>query len=225
TYFYDSRVNNEIFKKKFVHYIDEVDKSMIDHNYELNVRHEIYQNLEVVKLDLDFKFEEVHNYLPELFLPEIDFEKYDLLVFDKELLFRDKDGINWLKTFVETLFKEIEKIVNKTLKKAFVSKRKDIFEFSINPSIIELMGVIRDSGCIICFDSGIVHIASAFDKNMVVIFSNRYFEFDIRRWAPLSTNNKILKLNIFNEEGILDFDLTNPIEYAQYVAYNAKNYI
>lgn len=223
TYFYASRFNKEFFKKNFIHYIDPVDKS-IDSEYD--VRHEVYQNLEVVKLDVDFEFEKIDKYIPEIFLPQIEFENYDLLIFDKELFFSDKLGIEWLKTFVKTVFEEVKNLTKNKLKIGFVSKRKDIFDFAINtPTVIELMGLIKNAKFIICFDSGIVHIASAFNKNLIAIFTNKYFEFDVKRWAPLSASYKILKLDIYNDNHMLDFELTNPIEYAKYVVFYAKEYI
>ena len=232
TYFYSSRFNKNIFKKYFIYYEDPVDKSLIDYEY-YDVKHEIIQNLEIVKLDIDFSIGSIDNYIPELFLPDIEFPKYDLLVFDKELYFTSKEGVQWIEIFVQSLFNEVKgfyKTVNKSnFRIGFLSKRKQFFESFlkgevISPDMIDLMGLVRNAKCVVCFDSGIVHIASAFNTNIVVIFTNRYFEFDIKRWAPLSEKNKILKLDLFNDE-FIDYTLTNPSEFAKYVFFHAKEYI
>ncbi|MCX7758588.1 MAG: hypothetical protein N2169_03115 [bacterium] len=225
TYFYATRFNKSFFSRSFIHYVDNVDKSVID-DYS-SVRHEIFQNLDVVRLDFDLELMDLISYRPEIFLPDIPFERYDLLIFDKELFFVDNAGKNWIRDFVNTIFDECKRKAGENLKVGFVSRRKQEFEFALNPNVIELMGLIKNCKCVICFDSGILHMASAFNTNVVAIFANRYFDFDTKRWAPLSDNKKIVKLDIFNDEhvGDLDFELTNPLEFAKYVFYQAQEYL
>ncbi|MCS7165474.1 MAG: glycosyltransferase family 9 protein [Candidatus Calescibacterium sp.] len=224
TYFYQSRLNRFIFSNKYSYYLDDIDKSSIS-DYK-NVRHEIFQNLEVLRLDFYFDFEDLSNYRPEIFLPDIPFEKYDLLVFDKKLWFYNPQGIRWLKIFINTIFNKAKNF-NKNIKVGFISNRKEITDIAINPSITELLGLVKNCRCVVCFDSGIVHIASAFNTNIVAIFANRYFEFDTRRWSPLSDNKKIVKLDIFADDNFdsIDFEITNPAEFAEYVFYQATEYL
>jgi len=229
TYFYESRFNRNFFSKKYTYFLDSIDKSMLSEDSYDSVRHEVYQNLEVVKLDLkevgmDTKI--------ELFLPSgMNFEVYDVLFFDKELFFDSQDGIKWITNFVNSSFEKLNSLSKKSglnLKYGFVSNRKHLIKYLsgsiISPSIVELMGLISNSRCIVCFDSGIVHLASAFGVNLVSIFTNRFFEFDVRRWGPLNSNSVVLKLDLFNE-GFIDFTLTDPIDFSEQVLYYVQKFL
>lgn len=221
TYFYGSRFNKNIFAKDFIHYIDNIDKSFME-DYG-KVRHELFQNLEVVQLDFDFDISNLDQFKPEIFLPDITYPEYDLLIFDKELFFNSSVGIEWFKKFIFQFMKEVEKS-GKKMKVGFVSRRTDLFGFAVNHDIIEIAGMVKNCKCVVCFDGGIVHIASSFDTPIVAIFTNRYFEFDLRRWGPLSTKQTIIRLDIFDNDN-LNFDLTDPIDFAKHVFFYAERYI
>ncbi|MEN3015276.1 MAG: glycosyltransferase family 9 protein [bacterium] len=237
TYFYQTRINRFFFSHNYTYYIDEVDKSQIDDLSK--VRHEVFQNIEVVKLDLDISYQNsalfkedleflVQNFtgLTNLVVPNVSFEKYDVLIFDKEMFFYNEEGKVWLTRFVSYLIQKIQELSKKSytsLKVAFISPRK--IHNAIHPEFMEMMNMIKDCRCLICFDSGIMHIASAFNVNLIAIFANRYFDFDVKRWKPLSKNVDIIKLDIFNELGMFEYQYTDPVEFANYVFSHTEKYL
>lgn len=219
TYFYETRLNRVFFSSKYVHYNDPVDKDNLE-DFSI-VRHEILQNIEVVKLDGIIT--ENHIIRPELFVPDLDVAKYDVLVFDKELFFFNDTAKNWMRIFVKVLLDELISF-NRDLKVGFVSRRKQDFENCLNPDIMELLCLVREARCVVCFDGGIVHIASAFNTDIIAIFTNRYFDFDVRRWGPLSDRSRIVKLDIF-EDYNLNLDLVSPVDFAKQIAFYVTEYI
>jgi len=226
TYFYSTRFNRFIFSKRYSHFLDPVDKSSLREEDYDKIKHEIFQNLEVVKLDIDNLNIQKYTCL-ELFLPEISVESYDVLVFDKELFFSNEEGLQWLVKFVKNLFYKLDGLSIEPLRYSFISNREGLkayFSNFINPSFSQLMALVSKCRCVVCFDGGIVHLASAFGVNLVSIFTNRFFDFDVKRWGPLNKNSVIVKLDIFNDQ-FLDFSLTDPIDFSEQIFFYVQKFL
>ncbi len=217
SYFYKTKIlNYYLFKNKYKFYLDEIDKFYEEEYVSggVKINHEIVQNLLVLKQDKDIIFdfnlenityEELKKIRPYLVSPDLDIQTFDILFFDKNLLIKD----NISKEFLKKVLLELNSYIkNKNLKFAFITNR----DWNLNnikilkPTVAELLYLVSNSRVVISFDGGPVHIASAFNIPTIALFSNRYFYFDSYRWAPLSDNSFIIKLDIFDSHlNVIDF--------------------
>ena len=108
-------------------------------------------------------------------------ELFDILFFDKNLFFNNKDSIDFLRKLVNEIGIYIK---NRNLKFAFITNR----DWNLNDvkilraSIAEVLYLVSNAKVVISFDGGFVHIASAFNVLVICLFSNRYFYFDSYRF-------------------------------------------
>ena len=197
SYVYKTRVLAKTYWSFFYKmWVDPVDMAF-PATYKHGINHEILQNFKVLELvgikpseeDLEIKLplseDEVKEALRHWFAkPKV------LLASDKRIL-RDKlllktykrlklEGINSL---VTTAPAELDNIPDEL--KSLALKNLDLREF---------MALVASADLVITSSSAPLHLSSAFKKPVVAVFPSRYFQFEVKRWGPWRTYNRVLKL-------------------------------
>lgn len=125
---------------------------------------------------------------------------------NKELIVINPYGASKHKTFNKnTLEKLIENYPNNIISiiyspgrykdlKIFEEKYKNVFIFKGIESILQSSAIIKNAKLVISPDTSIVHIASAFNKNLISVYppNGGNFGKDHLVWAPISKNNIVL---------------------------------